>query len=156
VYNDVNPDYPFSFRFVEDDTNTMYQSERMVTKLSNVFAVLAIAISCLGLLGLIMFSAEQRTREIGIRKAMGATVSSIVGLLSKDFVKIVLISFAVATPFAAWLMTQWLNGFAYRIELSWWIFASAGIAALLIALVTISWQAVQSARANPVDSLRAE
>lgn len=156
VYKTLNPHYPFSVRFVEDDQNRMYQSERMVTRLSNVFAVLAIAISCLGLLGLIMFSAEQRTREIGIRKAMGATVSSIVGLLSKDFVKIVVLSFIIATPFAAWLMTQWLNGFAYRIALSWWIFAVAGIAALLIALFTISFQAFQSARANPVESLRSE
>jgi putative ABC transport system permease protein len=156
VYKELNPEYPFSFKFVEDDTNRMYQSENMVTRLSNVFAVLAIIISCLGLLGLIMFSAEQRTREIGIRKAMGATVTSIVGLLSKDFVKIVLISFVVATPVSAWLMREWLSGFAYKIELSWWIFASAGMAALLIALFTISFQAVQSARANPVDSLRSE
>jgi ABC-type antimicrobial peptide transport system permease subunit len=156
VYKAINPEYPFSVRFVEEDQNKMYQSEQTMTKLSNVFAVLAIIISCLGLLGLIMFSAEQRTREIGIRKAMGATVSSIVGLLSKDFVKIVLISFVIATPFAAWVMTQWLNGFAYKIELSWWIFASAGITALLIALFTISFQAFQSARANPVDSLRSE
>jgi putative ABC transport system permease protein len=156
VYKSINPEYPFSVRFVEDDQNRMYQGERTMTRLSNVFAVLAIAISCLGLLGLIMFSAEQRTREIGIRKAMGATVSSIVGLLSRDFVKIVVISFVIATPFAAWLMTRWLNGFAYKIDLSLWIFASAGIASLVIALLTISFQAVQSARANPVDSLRAE
>jgi putative ABC transport system permease protein len=156
VYRSINPEYPFSVRFVEEDQERMYQSERMVTRLSNVFAGLAIAISCLGLLGLIMFSAEQRTREIGIRKALGATVSSIVGLLSKDFVKIVVLSFVIASPFAAWLMTQWLNSFAYRIALSWWIFASAGVAALMIALITISFQAVQSARANPVDSLRSE
>jgi ABC-type antimicrobial peptide transport system permease subunit len=156
VYKELNPDYPFSFRFIEDDTQKMYQSERMVTRLSNVFAFLAIAISCLGLLGLIMFSAEQRTREIGIRKALGATVASIVGLLSKDFVKIVVLSFVVAAPVSAWLMMQWLSGFAYKIELSWWIFAVAGVAALLIALLTISFQAFQSARANPVDSLRSE
>lgn len=156
VYKQLNPDYPFSFRFVDEDTNKMYQSENTVTRLSNVFAGLAITISCLGLLGLIMFSAEQRTKEIGIRKAMGATVTSIVGLLSKDFVKIVAISFLFAAPVSAWLMSEWLSGFAYKIELSWWIFASAGIAALLIALFTISFQAVQSARANPVDSLRSE
>jgi putative ABC transport system permease protein len=156
VYKQINPDYPFAFRFVEEDQNRMYQSEQMMTKLSNVFAALAISISCLGLLGLIMFSAEQRTREIGIRKAMGATVSSIVGLLSKDFVRIVILSFVIATPVAAWLMAQWLSGFAYKIELSWWIFASAGIGALFIALVTISFQAFQSASANPVDSLRSE
>ena len=102
VYKQLNPDYPFSFKFVEDDYNKMYQSEQVMTKLSNVFAALAIVISCLGLLGLIMFSAEQRTKEIGIRKALGATVGSIVGLLSKDFVRIVVISFCIATPVSAW------------------------------------------------------
>lgn len=156
VYKKLNPDYPFSFKFVEDDYNRMYAAEKTMTKLSNVFATLAIMISCLGLLGLIMFSAEQRTKEIGIRKALGATVGSIVGLLSKDFVKIVVISFCVATPVSAWLMSRWLSGFAYKIDLSWWIFAIAGMAALAIALFTISFQAVQSARANPVDSLRSE
>jgi ABC-type antimicrobial peptide transport system permease subunit len=134
----------------------MYRSEQIITRLSNVFAGLAIIISCLGLLGLIIFSAEQRTKEIGIRKALGASVGSIVSLLSKDFVKIVVVSFCIATPVAAWLMGKWLNGFAYKIDLSWWIFASAGLAALLIALVTISFQAVQSAMVNPVDSLRSE
>ncbi|HZY79314.1 MAG TPA: FtsX-like permease family protein [Cyclobacteriaceae bacterium] len=156
VYKQLNPDYPFSFKFVEEDYDRMYRSEKMITKLSNAFAGLAIVISCLGLLGLIMFSAEQRTKEIGIRKALGATVGSIVGLLSKDFVRIVLISFLIATPVSAWLMSQWLAGFAYKIDLSWWIFAGAGMTALLIALFTISFQAVQSARANPVDSLRSE
>lgn len=156
VYKALNPNYPFNVRFVEEDQERAYQGERMVTRLSNVFAVLAIAISCLGLLGLIMFSAEQRTREIGIRKAMGATVASIVGLLSRDFVKIVVVSFVIASPVAAWLMTQWLNSFPYRIELSLWIFAGAGLAALLIALFTISFQAFQSAKANPVESLRSE
>lgn len=156
VYKQINPDYPFSVQFVEEDYNRMYAAEHTMTKLSNVFAGLAIMISCLGLLGLIMFSAEQRTKEIGIRKALGASVGSIVGLLSKDFVKVVAISFVVATPVAAWLMSRWLDGFAYKIDLSWWIFAAAGIAALAIALATISFQAVQSARANPVESLRAE
>jgi ABC-type antimicrobial peptide transport system permease subunit len=156
VYKELNPDYPFSFKFIEEDFNRMYQSEQMITRLSNGFAGLAIVISCLGLLGLIMFSAEQRTKEIGIRKALGATVGNIVRLLSKDFVKIVLVSFVIATPVAAWLMQRWLAGFAYKIDLSWWIFAGAGIAALLIALFTISFQAIQSARANPVDSLKAE
>jgi len=156
VYKDLNPDYPFSFKFVEEDYDQMYRSEQMITRLSNAFAGLAIVISCLGLLGLIMFSAEQRTKEIGIRKALGASVGSIVGLLSKDFVRIVLISFVIATPVSAWLMSEWLQGFAYKIDLSWWIFAGAGAAALMIALFTISFQAVQSARANPVDSLRSE
>jgi putative ABC transport system permease protein len=156
IYKDLNPNYPFSFRFVEEDYNNMYRNEQVMSKLSNGSAVLAIIVSCLGLLGLVMFSAEQRTREIGIRKALGATVSSIVGLLSQDFIKIVLASFVLATPIAAYLMHQWLNGFAFKIDLSWWIFGFAGIAALLLALLTISFQAVQSARANPVESLRSE
>lgn len=156
VYKAINPNYPFNPRFVEEDQEKMYQGERIVTRLSNLFAGLAIAISCLGLLGLIMFSAEQRTREIGIRKAMGATVPSIVGLLSRDFVKIVVIAFLIAAPVASWLMTQWLNGFPYRINLSVWIFVGAGVAALSIALLTISFQALQSAKANPVESLRSE
>jgi ABC-type antimicrobial peptide transport system permease subunit len=134
----------------------MYHSEQMMSSLSNVFAMLAISISCLGLLGLIMFSAEQRTREIGIRKALGATVSNIVGLLSRDFLTIVVISFVVATPVAAYLMSKWLESFAYKIPLSWWIFAGAGLAALAVAMITISFQAVRSAKANPVESLRSE
>jgi putative ABC transport system permease protein len=156
LYKKHNPNYPFSFRFIEEEYNKMYHSEQMMSKLSNVFAGLAICISCLGLLGLIMFSAEQRTREIGIRKAMGATVASIVGLLSKDFLRIVVISFVVATPVSAYLMSMWLETFAYKIPLSWWIFAGAGVAALAVAMFTISFQAIQSARANPVESLRSE
>jgi predicted permease len=156
VYKELNPNYPFSFRFVDEDYNNMYRNEQVMSKLSNAFAVLAIIVSCLGLLGLVMFSAEQRTREIGIRKALGATVSSIVGLLSQDFVKIVLVSFVLATPIAAYLMHQWLSSFAFKIDLSWWIFGFAGVAALLVALLTISFQAIQSARANPVESLRSE
>lgn len=156
VYKELNPDYPFSFKFVEEDYNKMYNSEQTTAKLSNVFAALAILISCLGLLGLIMFSAEQRTREIGIRKALGATVGSIVGLLSKDFVRIVIVSFCIAAPVSAYLMSEWLNAFAYKTDLSWWIFVGAGLSALLIALITISFQAFQSARANPVNSLRSE
>jgi len=156
VYKEINPAYPFQFRFVDEDYNAMYRNEQVMTKLSNAFAVLAILVSCLGLLGLVMFSAEQRTREIGIRKALGATVPSIVGLLSQDFVRIVAAAFLLATPIAAYLMHQWLNGFAFKIGLSWWIFVFAGLAALVVALLTISFQAIQSARANPVESLRSE
>ncbi len=156
IYKDFNPDYPFAFRFIEDEYNNMYHTEQIMSKLSNAFAILAIMISCLGLLGLVMFSAEQRTREIGIRKALGATVTSIVGLLSKDFLRIVVLSFVIATPVAAYIMQQWLDGFAYKIDLSWWIFAVAGIAALAVALFTISFQAIRSAIANPVEALRTE
>jgi putative ABC transport system permease protein len=118
--------------------------------------VLGIAISCLGLFGLVMFAAEQRTKEFGIRKVLGATITNIVNLLSKEFLALVLFSFVIAAPVAGYFMHQWLKGFAYKIELSWWIFAMAGASALLIALITISVQAFQSAVANPSKSLRLE
>ena len=156
IYKDFNPDYPFTFRFVQEDYNNMYRTEQIMSALSNAFALIAIMISCLGLLGLVMFSAEQRTREIGIRKTLGATVTSIVGLLSKDFLRIVTLSFVIATPVAAYTMQQWLNGFAYKIDLSWWVFAVAGLAALTLALLTISFHAIRSATANPVEALRTE
>ena len=127
-----------------------------MTKLSNVFAVLAIMIACLGLLGLAMFSAEQRTKEIGIRKVLGASAASIINLLSKDFLKMVIVAFVIAAPAAGFFMHRWLQGFAFQTELSWWIFLVAGGAALLIALLTVCVQAIQSAVANPVDALRSE
>lgn len=156
AYHDVNPNYPFVYKFVDDDYNQMYKSEQLVGHLSDAFAVLALSISCLGLLGLVMFSAEQRTKEIGIRKVLGATVSSIVGLISRDFLAIVVVSFVIAAPVAFYLMRTWLQSFAYRIPLSWWIFGVAGLTALALALVTISFQAIQSALMNPVKSLRSE
>jgi putative ABC transport system permease protein len=156
VYRDVNPNYPFSYKFVDQEYENMYRSEQIVSKLSNMFAIIAIVISCLGLLGLVMFSAEQRTREFGIRKVLGATVANIVGLLCKDYVRIVLISFFIASPLAGYLMYRWLQDFAYKIDLSWWIFAVAGLIALFISLLTICTQALQSAMASPARTLQAE
>lgn len=156
IYKSLNPNYPFDFRFVDEEYNKMYRSEQVIARLSEVFSVLAILISCLGLLGLVMFTAEQRVKEIGIRKVLGATVINIVGLLSKDFLKLVAFSFLVAAPIAGYVMYRWLQGFAYQIELSWWIFVLAGVATLLVALVTISVQALQSAAVSPVQSLKAE
>ncbi|HTJ53117.1 MAG TPA: FtsX-like permease family protein, partial [Cyclobacteriaceae bacterium] len=156
VYKDLNPNYPFAYQFVDQEYEKLYRNEQIVSKLSNVFAVLAIIISCLGLLGLVMFSAEQRVKEIGIRKVLGATVTNIITLLSEDFIKIVIISFFIAAPIAGYCMNLWLEGFAFKINLSWWIFALAGAAALLIALFTVFFQAVQSAVANPVKSLKSE
>jgi putative ABC transport system permease protein len=156
VCKEINPNYPFAFQFMDQEYNKLYRSEQVISKLTNAFAVLGIVISCLGLLGLAMFTAEQRTKEIGIRKVLGATIVSIVNLLSKDFIVLVSISFVVAAPVAGYFMNQWLQGFAYRIDLSWWIFAIAGTSALLIALITISIQAIQSAVASPVKSLRSE
>lgn len=156
VYKTINPDYPFVYQFLDQEYENLYRKEQLISRLSNVFAFLAIAISCLGLLGLVMFSAEQRTKEIGIRKVLGATASHIVALLSGDFLKIVFISFIIAAPVAGYMMKSWLEGFAYKIPLAWWIFGVAGGVALMVALFTISVQALRSALANPVRSLRAE
>jgi hypothetical protein len=156
VYKDVNPNYPFGYQFLDQEYEKLYRNEAVIAKLSNAFALIAILISCLGLLGLVMFTAEQRTKEFGIRKVLGATVSNIVKLLSQDFLKIVFLSFCIGAPIAAYFMNQWLQRFAFKIDLSWWIFALAGGSALLIALITIAAQAIQSAIANPIKSLRTE
>jgi len=156
VYRKINPNYPFGYQFVDVEYEKMYRNEQIITKLSNLFAILAIGISCLGLLGLVMFSAEQRAKEFGIRKVLGATVSNILVLLSRDFALLVLIAFSIAAPLAGYLMHQWLQGFAFKIELSWWIFFAAGAIAVFIAMLTISVQAFQSAMNNPVRALRTE
>ncbi len=156
VYKEINPNYPFDYQFVDEEYDKLYRNEQVMAKLSTAFAVLAIMISCLGLLGLVMFSAEQRTKEIGIRKVLGASVSHIVNLLSKDFLKLVIVAFLIAAPVSGYFMYQWLQRFAFKIELSWWIFGLAGGTALLIAILTVCVQAFQSAVANPVESLRSE
>jgi len=121
-----------------------------------VFAGIAILISCLGLLGLATYTAQTKTKEIGIRKVLGASVGGIVKLISKDFLKLVIIAIVIASPLAWWVMSKWLQGFAYRVNISLWIFVLAGILALLIALTTVSYQAIKAAIANPVKSLRKE
>jgi predicted permease len=156
IYRRLNPAYPFTYTFAEEAYGKLYQREQAMGKLSNAFAGLAIVISCLGLLGLAMFSAEQRTKEIGIRKILGASAGSILALFTRDFLKLVVLSFLVAAPVAGLLMRKWLEGFAYKIGLSWWIFALAGGATLLVTLLTVSFQAVKAALANPVESLRSE
>jgi putative ABC transport system permease protein len=155
-YKDMAPGMPFNYHFLDDSFDNMYRQEQRVGKVALTFSFLAIIIACLGLFGLATYIAEQRTKEIGIRKVLGATVTNIVGMLSKDFIKLVLISFAFATPIAWWFMNKWLQDFASRIDLSWWIFALTGITALLIALVTLSFQAIRAAISNPVKSLRTE
>ncbi len=151
-----NPSYPFTFQFADDEFKKMFLNEQLISELSRVFATLAIIISCLGLFGLAAFTAERRTKEIGIRKVLGASVAGITTLLSKDFLRLVAISCIVAFPVAWWMMHSWLQNYKYRIEISWWIFLAAGISALLIALVTISFQSIKAAIANPVNSLRSE
>jgi putative ABC transport system permease protein len=156
VCKEINPNYPFAFKFLDQEYDKLYRTEAVVTRLTNIFAILGIAISCLGLLGLVIFTAEQRTKEIGIRKVLGATVTNIVNLLTAEFLSLVVVSFLIASPLAGYFMHRWLAGFAYRIELSWWIFAMAGASAIFIALVTITIQAVQAAIVNPVKSLKTE
>jgi ABC-type antimicrobial peptide transport system permease subunit len=156
AYKSINPNYAFAYQFLDEEYNKLYRNEQVVAKLSNVFAVLAITISCLGLLGLVMFSVEQRAKEFGIRKVLGATVINIVSLISRDFLKLIVISFCIAAPLAGYLMHEWLQGFAYRIELSWWIFALSGAMALMIAIFTICVQAIHSATDNPVNVLKTE
>jgi ABC-type antimicrobial peptide transport system permease subunit len=151
-----DPAYPFEYKFVDEQFNQMFQNEMLTSKVSTVFASLAILISCLGLFGLATHTAERRIREIGIRKVLGASVSGITALLSKDFLKLVLISCVIAFPAAGWIMHNWLQSFEYRISMSWWIFIAAGCAAMTIALATISFQAIRAAVVSPVQSLRSE
>jgi putative ABC transport system permease protein len=147
---------PFSYRFLDDSFNDMYRNEQRIGKLAISFAVLAIFIACLGLFGLATYIAEQRTKEIGIRKVLGASVGSVVNMLSKDFIILVLIASVIAFPIAWWAMHNWLQDFAYRITIGWWIFLAAGAIAFLIAFITVSSQAIKAALANPVKSLRTE
>jgi len=151
-----NPAYPFEYRFVDDQFNEMFLNEMLISKLSRVFAALAIIISCLGLFGLAAYTAERRTKEIGIRKVLGASVAGITGLLSKDFLRLVFISAVIAFPLSWWFMHKWLQSYAYRISINWWVFVIAGLLALLIALITISFQSVKAAIANPAKNLRTE
>ena len=151
-----NPGYPFEFKFMDEEFDKLFKSEMLVEKLSRVFAMLAIFISCLGLFGLAAYTAERRTKEIGIRKVLGASVTGIVGLLSIDFLKLVMISILIAFPLTWYFMNQWLQDFAYRITISWTVFVVAGLAAIMIAIATISFQAIKAALSNPVKNLRAE
>ncbi|MCY7351980.1 MAG: ABC transporter permease [Cytophagaceae bacterium] len=156
VFKKYNPGSPFNYKFVDQEYARKFIDEERIGKLASVFAVLAIFISCLGLFGLASFTAEQRTKEIGIRKVLGASVFNLWQLLSKDFVILVVVAFFVATPLAYHFLSNWLQKYAYRTEISWWIFAVAGAGALGITLLTVSYQAIKAALMNPVKSLRAE
>ena len=152
----VAPHQPFEFSFMDADFDALYRTEQRMGQLSILFSALAIAIACLGLFGLAAYAAEQRTREIGIRKVLGANVSGIVGLLSKDFLRLIVISILIATPLAWWLLNRWLENFAYRTTVDGWLFVIGAGIVLLIAIVTTIFQSIRAAIANPVDSLRAE
>jgi putative ABC transport system permease protein len=152
----LNPKFTFTYSFSEEEYQRLYKNEQIVSRLSNVFAALAIFISCMGLLGLTMFTAEQRAKEMSIRKVLGASAGSLFTLLSREFVALVLVAAVIATPIAWFSMDKWLQDYAYRISIEWWIFGLSGVAAVFIALVTVSFQAVKSALVNPMISLRSE
>ena len=156
LYTTFNPDYPFDYSFLDENFEQTYRSEIVIGTLSNFFALLAVFIACLGLFGLASFTAEQRTKEIGIRKVLGASVSSLVALLSREFIKLVAAAFLLSIPVAYFVMNRWLSNFAYRIDLSWGIFLIAGLAAVVIAWLTVSYQSIKAALANPVTALRTE
>ncbi|MBD2757031.1 ABC transporter permease [Spirosoma validum] len=150
------PDRPFSYEFMDEEFNKLYASETRTGRIFSVFAFLSIFLACLGLFGLSAYTTAQRTKEIGVRKVLGASVFSIVGLLSKDFLKLVVIAIVVASPIGWYVMNRWLRDFAYRIDIDWWIFALAGALAVGIALLTVSFQSIKAALMNPVKSLRSE
>ena len=150
------PDYPFDYYFIDERFEQRYGAEQKLGQVFGLFAGLAAFVACLGLLGLISYSAEQRTKEIGVRKVLGASVASVTALLSRDFVKLVLLANVLAWPLAWLAMHRWLENFAYRVEIGWWVFALAGTLALIIALLTVSTQAIRAALVNPVESLRCE
>jgi putative ABC transport system permease protein len=156
IWRNNFPAVPFEYSFLDDEVQKQYETEISLSRIINLFTIIAILISCLGLFGLVAFSAEQRKKEIGVRKVLGASVSGLVQLLSKDFLKLVGIAILISTPVAWWAMNKWLQVFAYRINISWWMFALAGFIAIIIALITVSFQAIKAAIVNPVKSLRTE
>lgn len=150
------PSLAFSYRFLDESFDNMYRSEQRMGSIAFSFSLLAILIACLGLFGLVTYMAEQRIKEIGIRKVLGATVTNITTMLSKDFLILVLIAALIAFPLSWWAMNNWLQGFAYRIDIEWWVFIVSGILAIAIALITVSVQAIKASLTNPVKSLRTE
>jgi len=155
-YNSFSPSQEFNYSFMDEDFDAIYRAEQRIATISVAFTSLAIIIACLGLFGLAAYAAEQRTKEIGVRKVLGASISTIVGMLSKEFIKLVLFAILVATPLAWWAMHTWLQGFAYRQNIQWWVLILAGTGAIIIAFVTISFQSIKAALTNPVKSLKSE
>lgn len=156
IFKKYNPEYPFAYKFVDEEYANKFKGEQRVGTLAALFSGLTIFISCLGLLGLAIYMAEARIKEIGVRKVLGASVGGLVALLSKDFLKLVGIAFLIATPIAWWAMYEWLSDYPYRVTIQWWVFAGAGLLSLLIALATVGYQAIRAALSNPVESLRTE
>jgi ABC-type antimicrobial peptide transport system permease subunit len=156
TFKKYNPEYPFEYHFVDEEYAKKFQDEKRTAVLAGFFSGLTIFISCLGLFGLATYMAETRIKEIGVRKVLGASVTGITLLISRDFLRLVCIAFLIAAPIAWWSMETWLKNYSYRVNIHWWVFALAGGMSFLIALVTISYQAIRAAVANPVKSLRSE
>ena len=156
IFKKYNPEYPFNYQFVDEEYGKKFDDQKRTSKLASIFACLAIIISCLGLFGLASYMAENRIKEIGVRKVLGASVANITRLLSVDFLKLVIISFLIAAPLAWWLGESWLKDYPYRVTIQWWVFALAGILSIAIALLTVGYQAIKAAMTNPVRSLRSE
>ena len=150
------PAAPFEYKFADEEYDAKFRTEERIGKLAGYFAVLAVLISCLGLFGLASFTAEQRTKEIGIRKVLGASAAALWRMLSKDFVLLVAVASFIAMPLAWYAMGEWLENYQYRTEMSWWIFVLAGAGALMLTLATVSYQAVRAAWVDPVKSLKTE
>ena len=155
-WKEIYPQYPFEYRFLDDTIANQYRSEQAIGRIVTVFTILALFISCLGIFGLSSYTAEQRTKEIGIRKVLGASVTSIIKHISKEFIVLVIIANAIIWPLAYFALSEWLQTFAYRINIGWWIFVLTGATVLAVSLLTVSWQIIRAATANPVDSLRYE
>ncbi|MEO8861780.1 MAG: FtsX-like permease family protein, partial [Ginsengibacter sp.] len=156
VFKSFNTEQPFEYTFVDDDYAKKFETEERIEKLAGIFAALTIIISCLGLFGLTSFVAEQRKKEIGVRKVLGASVTNLWNLLSRDFVMLVIISFIISVPLSYYFMHNWLQSYDYRIGIPWWIFVVAGCGSMLLTLLTVSFQAIKAAVADPVKSLRTE
>lgn len=152
----LNPNVPFTYSFASEEYQKLYISEAMVGQLSTYFSFFSILVSCLGLLGLAMFTAEQRIKEIGIRKVLGASMTSLFGLLSKEFILLVIVALVIASPLAWFIMNKWLQEFAYKIDIEWWMFALSAFFVVFIAGLTVGYQGIKAALVNPVKSLRME
>src|SRR5690606_37960792 len=156
LWSKMAPDQAMSYRFMDEDFDNLYRSEQRMGRVFVTFALLSILIACLGLFGIAAFTSERRTKEIGVRKVLGASIAQIISMLSAVFLKIVVVAILIASPLAWYAMNRWLADFAYRIEMEWWMFALAGLVAVAVALLTVSFQAIKAAVANPVESLKAE
>jgi len=155
-YKKYDQDTPFSYSFMDDAFNAQYKAEDRLASIFSIFTGITVILATLGLFGLAAFTIEQRTKEIGVRKILGASLTAITSLLSKDFLKLVVLSIIIASPLAWWAMNNWLQNFAYRITIQWWVFAAAGFIAIFTAVITVSYHALKAAMANPVKSLRSE